>query len=148
MARILIADDNENLRRALTEAFSEHEGWVVCGQAVDGLSAVSMASESKPDLIVLDFAMPGLNGIAAAAQISKILPSIPIVLYTVHLSHQIEREAAKVGIRKVVSKSDRFQTFVREIEEFLSGEVAPVGLPGPAAGTVTVTSGDDSVSRC
>jgi DNA-binding NarL/FixJ family response regulator len=146
MARILIADDNENLRHALTKALSEREGCVVCGQAVDGTSAVSMAGELKPDLIVLDFAMPGLNGIAAAAEISKILPSTPMVLYTMHLSRQIEREAQRVGIRKVVSKAEPFQSFINGLDEFLNVERPPIGPLGLDADPATLKPGDEALT--
>jgi DNA-binding NarL/FixJ family response regulator len=147
MARILIADDNENLRYAVSRALSEREGWAICGQAVDGLSAVSMASALKPDLIIMDFAMPGLNGIAASAEIAKILPSIPIVLYTMHKSRQIEREAEKAGIRRVVSKSDRFQMLIDELEKFLNEEDRPLGPLAIDVHAASVPSSDNSVAK-
>jgi DNA-binding NarL/FixJ family response regulator len=127
MPKILIADDNESLRTALKDVLSTHADWIVCGEATNGRSAVSMAAELKPDLIVLDFLMPLLNGIAAAAEIVKITPHVPIVLYTMHMSGQLDREAKKVGISKVVSKTEPFEIFVASLEEFLGGKNAAVG---------------------
>jgi DNA-binding NarL/FixJ family response regulator len=127
MPRILIADDNELVRNALKNALTVREGWQVCGQATNGQSAVTMALETKPDFIILDFAMPLLNGIAAAAEIAKHLPSVPIVLYTLHKSEQIEREAKRVGIRGVISKTERFETFISGLEQYFVQAGNPIG---------------------
>lgn len=62
--------------------------------------------ESPPDMILLDFQMPDLNGIDVARQIAKIFPEIPILMVTIHLSKQLAEEARKVGIRGVCLKSD------------------------------------------
>jgi DNA-binding NarL/FixJ family response regulator len=141
MPKILIADDNESLRKALRDSLSSQEGWTVCGEATNGRSAVVMAVELKPDVIILDFLMPLLNGIAAAAEISAIMPDVPIVLYTMHMSAQLEREAKKVGIRKVVAKTEPFQTFVAGLEEFLPRGDAPVGPLG--LNSEPASSGED-----
>lgn len=127
MPRILIADDNESLRNALKDVLSTRADWTICGEATNGRSAVSMAMELKPDVIVLDFLMPLMNGIAAAAEILKDTPEVPIILYTMHMSGQLEREAKKAGVRKVVAKTEPFDIFVASLEEFLGGASAPLG---------------------
>jgi DNA-binding NarL/FixJ family response regulator len=127
MPRILIADDNESLRTALKDVLFTQEGWSICGEATNGASTVSMAAELKPDLIVLDFLMPLMNGLAAAAAIMKLAPDIPIVLYTMHMSGQLEREAKKVGIRRVVSKTEPFDAFVAVLKEMLGSPAGPLG---------------------
>lgn len=96
MRKILIADDNESVRNALRDVLSRQNGWAVCGEATNGRSAVSLALELKPDLIILDFLMPLMNGLAAAAEISRTLPSVPVVLYTMHNSEQLDREAKRL----------------------------------------------------
>ena len=130
MLKILIADDNESLRTALREVLSRQPGWTVCGEATNGRSAVSMALELKPDVIILDFLMPLMNGLAAAAEISKGAPQLPIVLYTMHMSAQLEREAKKVGIKKVISKTDRFDDFISNLVEIVSAGDPPLGPLG------------------
>jgi DNA-binding NarL/FixJ family response regulator len=132
MPKILIADDNELLRNALRDILSTREGWSICAEATNGRSAVSLAIELKPDLIILDFLMPLMNGLAAAAEISKSLPNTPIVLYTMHKSSQLDREAKKVGIMKVVSKTERFDTFLAGLNELLHHGEPPVGPLGLA----------------
>jgi DNA-binding NarL/FixJ family response regulator len=134
MPRILIADDNESLRTALRKALSTREGWTICGEAGDGVSAVNLTEQLKPDLVILDFLMPLRNGLAAAAEIRKTLPELPIILYTMHMSGQLEREAHKVGVRRVVSKTETFQTFVESLEEFIGNHSHPVGPLGIEVG--------------
>lgn len=130
MFKVLIADDNESLRIALREVLSRQQGWTVCGEATNGRSAVSMALELKPDIIILDFLMPLMNGLAAAAEISKQTPELPIVLYTMHMSAQLEREAKKVGVKKVISKTDRFDDFISNLLDVLGAGDPPLGPLG------------------
>jgi DNA-binding NarL/FixJ family response regulator len=130
MPRILIADDNESLRTALKDILFTQQGWSICGEATNGASIVSMAAELKPDLIIMDFLMPLMNGLAAAAAIIKATPEVPIVLYTMHMSGQLEREAKKVGIRRVVSKTEPFDAFVAVLKEMLGSPARPLGPLG------------------
>ncbi|MGH9575325.1 MAG: response regulator transcription factor [Candidatus Acidiferrales bacterium] len=131
MRKILIVDDNESVRNALRDVLSRQNGWAVCGEATNGRSAVSLAVELKPDLIVLDFLMPLMNGLAAAAEISRTLPDVPIVLYTMHNSEQLDREAKRIGIKKVISKVGPFDSFVSELDALLHADetaIGPLGL--------------------
>jgi DNA-binding NarL/FixJ family response regulator len=120
MARILIADDAPQIRSYLKKALSEVPGYVVCGEAENGKDAVSMAAKLSPDLVILDFAMPILDGIEAAREIVKINPGVPLVLYTLHKNSHLEFEAAKVGIRKVFGKGDDFELLMDGIAELLA----------------------------
>jgi DNA-binding NarL/FixJ family response regulator len=148
MRKILIADDNELLRGALKTSLSGQGGWTICGEAADGIAAVRMAEELKPDLIVLDFLMPGLNGLQAAAKIGKASPEIPIVLYTMHMSGQLEREAHKVGVRKVISKAEPFQAFISALQEFLDHVVdPPIGPLGITAEELKLHRSADDIAQ-
>lgn len=97
-ARILIADDNDAARGRISELLRCHDGWEVCAEVEDGQQAVLKATELKPDIIILDLAMPVMNGLQAAGEISLVLPSVPIVLYTLHDLPVIQLEAKKFGI--------------------------------------------------
>src|SRR5580704_14584836 len=99
---ILLVDDNAVIRRMLRAAF-EQPGWEVCGEAVNGQDAIDKARESKPDLIVLDLSMPIMNGIQAAPVLKRMLPTVPIVLFTLYGSDDLEQAASSAGVAAVVS---------------------------------------------
>lgn len=105
-AKILVADDHAVLRRSLRSTFDgSGDDWEICGEAADGRQAVEMAAKLKPNLIILDLAMPVMDGLAAARELHRLLPDTPLLMYTMHASTQLEVEARKAGIHKVVPKS-------------------------------------------
>src|SRR5438445_5152755 len=81
--RILVIDDGDSVRDVI-RIFLEHAGFEVCGEAGDGMEAIEQARKLKPDLIVLDLAMPRMNGAEAATVLSQTMPDIPIVLLTLY----------------------------------------------------------------
>lgn len=105
MARILIADDNPHVRHAMRTLLEHHAEWQVCGEAVDGRDAVSKAKQLSPDLIVLDFLMPGLNGLEAAREIHKSVPSARMLMCTMYLSPQLTEVAKSSGVKGAVPKT-------------------------------------------
>ena len=131
---ILIADDNPQLRRVLRAVIQTHAGWTVCAEAEDGVQAVTKAKELKPDLILLDLAMPRMNGLNAARQISEQLPGVPIVIHTLYASPIVELEAKKCGVKNVISKSSGYMLI--EAIEKISAQVRnnPVGKSHRATG--------------
>jgi len=114
--KILIADDKRHIRRELRHLIEAHQGWDVCTEAEDGVQAVNRAKQFKPDLVILDLAMPELNGFEAAGQISKALPGVPILMLTLYASPLVEKEAEKIGVQRVISKSTAYM-LVPAIEE-------------------------------
>jgi DNA-binding NarL/FixJ family response regulator len=85
----------------------QHEGWDVCGEAADGQETVMKAHQLAPDVVVLDFAMPVMNGIEAAWQIRKERPKTTIVLCSMYLDSQLATVARGAGITSVLSKCRR-----------------------------------------
>jgi len=106
MTRILIADDRESMRTAIRALIKMRPDWQICGEANDGREVVAKAAELQPDLVVLDFKMPVANGIKAGSEISRSMPTIPIVMYTLYVTPEIEVAAKLVGIRQVIGKED------------------------------------------
>ncbi|HXJ85858.1 MAG TPA: response regulator transcription factor [Candidatus Binatia bacterium] len=106
MIRILIVDDNPAVRRYLRAILEQREGWQVCGDARNGGEALHKVLESPPDLIVLDYQMPDLNGVDVARQISAMFPKIPILMVTLHLSRQLAEAAREAGVRGACAKQD------------------------------------------
>ena len=103
---ILIVDDSPLVRQRLGDLLQQHPYWEVCGEAVDGRDAVEKAQALRPDLIVLDFMMPGMNGLQAAREIGKLIPGVPILMFSMHVSPQLVEEARNAGCRGAVSKTD------------------------------------------
>jgi DNA-binding NarL/FixJ family response regulator len=104
--RILVADDSEAMRRALRRVLERHVDWEVCGEASNGREAVEKAAQCGPDVILLDFQMPEMNGLEAAKEMRRRTPEIPILMVTMHMSPQLAVEARKVGVRGTCSKTE------------------------------------------
>ena len=119
--RILIVDDSPLVRQRLRDMLQQHSQWIVCGEAANGRDAVEKAQVTNPDVIVLDFLMPGMDGLQTAREIGKLLPSIPILMFTMHLSRQLVEEARNVGIRGAVAKSDAGR-IIEGVEALLRNE--------------------------
>jgi DNA-binding NarL/FixJ family response regulator len=117
--RILIVDDHAIVRKMLKALVETHEGWQVCCEAENGLEAIEKVSEYKPDLIVMDMAMPVKDGISASRHISSIAPSVPIIMHTLHYSPELALEARKAGVRAIVPKADSGDELLTMIESVL-----------------------------
>ena len=106
MVRILLADDNPAIRRCLRGLLDHHADWLVVDEASNGKEAVERFESTHPDLIVLDFQMPEMNGLDAARFIVNASPKTPILMVTIHLSKQLSDEARRVGIRGACAKTN------------------------------------------
>jgi DNA-binding NarL/FixJ family response regulator len=104
-AQILIVDDSPFLRRSIRFSIEQNTDWQVCGEAENGKVAIERTKELHPDLIILDLAMPVMNGLDAARHIAGIAPDVAIVLFTMHGSRELSRYAELIGIKQVLSKS-------------------------------------------
>jgi DNA-binding NarL/FixJ family response regulator len=103
---ILIADDNEFIRQALCHLFTSQEDFDVCGDAENGMEAIEMAQVLHPDLILLDLSMPVMNGVEAACELKRLMPMVPIIVFSEYGDVFSEREARSTGISAVVSKTE------------------------------------------
>jgi len=120
MARILIADDSEIMRKHLKVTLHRQDGWTVCGETGNGLKAVLLAHELKPDVVILDLVMPMLDGLTAAAEIAKILPAVPVVIYSVQIQPELEVEAKKFGVWAMVSKTAGPDQLIETVKRLLT----------------------------
>jgi len=119
--RILIADDHEILRNGMRVLLEREPGWIVCGQATTGHDVVAMAIELKPDVILLDISMPGMNGLEAARQIRRSVPT-PIVFVSLHDAPEFEREAISAGASGFVSTADSAGKLIEAVRTVLARE--------------------------
>ena len=109
---VLIADDHELIRRALCDLFTSQEDFDVCGAAENGLQAIEMAQGLHPDLILLDLSMPVMNGVEAACELKRLMPMVPIIIFSDYGDVFSEREARTAGISAVVSKTDHLRVLM------------------------------------
>ncbi len=118
--RILVIDDGASVRDVI-RIFLEHAGFEVCGEAGDGMEAIEQARKLKPDLIVLDLAMPRMNGAEAATVLSQTMPNVPIVLLTLYQNVLGNALASAVGVKAIVDKTDGMAKLVECIRSLLDG---------------------------
>lgn len=117
--RILIVDDSDAARRILSTIVRSRQ-WTVCGEAEGGWAGVKKFRELRPDLVLLDLAMPDINGIEAARWMSSFDPTVPIILFTVLDMEGLEQAAKNAGICAVVSKAQGWN-LLKSIETAVAG---------------------------
>jgi DNA-binding NarL/FixJ family response regulator len=122
--RILIVDDSAVVRRLLRYTIEQNSDWKVCGEAENGEVAVQRVKELHPDIVTLDLQMPVMNGLEAARQIAVLAPKTAMLMFTMHNSEQLLKDAHAAGIRDVISKSDaptgQLPTSIRRIGKDLA----------------------------
>jgi DNA-binding NarL/FixJ family response regulator len=119
LVRILLVDDNPTVRYYLKSILEQQASWRVCGEARSGEEALRSVREDPPDLIVLDYQMPDLNGVDVAKKIHQLFPEIPILMVTLHLSSQLAELARLAGVRGACAKQD-IGSVIEAIEVLLS----------------------------
>src|SRR5579872_4841367 len=103
---VLIVDDSPVIRKVMRDFFEALTDWKITGEAGDGAEAIQRAVQLKPDLILLDFSMPNMNGIEAASILKKLLPASHIVVFTMFDDALGSRLSSAVGVDLVISKAD------------------------------------------
>ena len=106
MLKILIADDHAMVRRGLKAMLEQHDGWQICAEAATGREAVNLASKHRPDVAILDIAMPELNGLEATRGIRGASPTTAILIFTMVESTRLIRDVLVAGARGYLLKSD------------------------------------------
>ena len=122
MTRILIVDDNPQVRNALRICLQMNQAHEVCGEAENGHDGIELAKRLKPDIVLLDYAMPSMNGVEAARLISASMPQCGLILFTMFASDELRTLAQAAGVRAVVSKDvGGVHALVEAIEKVTSG---------------------------
>ena len=134
MTRILIADDHAVVRSGVRRIIEDQPGWSVVAEATDGKDAIAQAITTKPDVAILDYRLPLIDGIEATRQIRRRVPNVEVLIFTVDDSEILLRELLEAGARGYVLKSDAGQHLISAIQAladhrpFLSGGALEVLL--------------------
>jgi DNA-binding NarL/FixJ family response regulator len=120
--RILIADDHEVVRSGLRAIIESHANWTVVGEASDGEQTVAMALELKPDVAIVDYSMPLMNGLEVSRRIKLLRLRAQVLILTMHEHEEILTEALLAGVRGFLLKSDAKKHLISAIEALLDGQ--------------------------
>jgi two-component system chemotaxis response regulator CheY len=121
---VLIVDDNASIREALRAFFDREADFEVCGEAENGKEAIARAQELRPDLIVLDLSMPVMNGFDAARALKRLMPMVPLIMYSAFGDKVAEHQARLIGISDVVSKSEHASVLIHKARVLLYSSAA------------------------
>jgi DNA-binding NarL/FixJ family response regulator len=122
-SKLLIVDDHPMLLNGLRQALSEHSNLTLVGAATTGAEALELASELKPDLVVMDIHLPDLNGIEATRQILNKQPSVKVIIFSRDPSHTLVQEALQAGAKGYVLKRGSVKELIDAIAAVMSGEI-------------------------
>ena len=117
--QILIADDGNTVRQLIRNFLETKTAFKVCGEAVDGFDCIEKAKALKPDLILLDLAMPRMNGAEAASALRNLMPEVPIVMFTMYDESVGANLISSLGVKAVLSKPDGMGNLVTCVESLL-----------------------------
>jgi DNA-binding NarL/FixJ family response regulator len=132
--RIIIADDHAIVRDGLTRAFDQEQDIEVIGQAGNGLATMDLARELSPDLVIMDIAMPDLNGIEATRQIVSASPNTKVIALSMHSSNRYVREMFKAGASGYLLKDCAFDELLEAIRTVAQGKT----YVSPSVGDIVV----------
>lgn len=119
MKKILIVDDSPVIRRSLRTLLERNLGWKVCGEAENGRQGIEQALRLGPDLVLLDLSMPVLNGFETARELQRVMPRLPILMFTTFSNAFVEKEALASGVMAVRSKSDSLDSLSLTVHQLL-----------------------------
>ncbi|SCB50030.1 DNA-binding response regulator, NarL/FixJ family, contains REC and HTH domains [Bradyrhizobium shewense] len=119
--RILIADDHEVVRSGLRAIIEAHSSWIVSGVATDGEQAVALALETRPDIVIVDYSMPVMNGLEVSRRLKALHLGAQVLILTMHESEELLTEAILAGVRGFLFKSDARKHLISAIEALLDG---------------------------
>jgi DNA-binding NarL/FixJ family response regulator len=129
--RILIADDNELVRKGLRTLLEGQSDWQIVAEAVNGREVVEKAGRHQPDVVILDYNMPEMDGLTAVPKIHQVAPGAEILVLTQHDAPYTVRRGLDAGIRGYVLKSDAGHDLLAGIlavgqhKTFLSANISP-----------------------
>ncbi len=116
---VMIVDDSASVRQSLCKIFEREQDITVCAEAQNGKEAIEKAQALRPDLIVLDLSMPVMNGLDAARVLKRLMPTVPLIMYSLFGDRFVQHQAELIGINEVVSKSEHASVLVAKARRLL-----------------------------
>ncbi|KLK90196.1 LuxR family transcriptional regulator [Microvirga vignae] len=117
--KLLVADDHAIVRRGLQALLEAQAGWQICALAENGQVAVDLVGRHRPDVAILDYSLPGLNGLEATRHIRRACPSTEVLIYTMHNNEDIIRDVLRAGARGYLLKTEDDSEVVRAVQALL-----------------------------
>ena len=115
LLRILLVDDHDLVRQGLRSILDTRPGWAVCGEGTTGNEAVALAQQLRPNVVVMDIHMPGMDGLQATQEILAINPQTEILILTLDETEEVVRAATAAGARGIVMKSDAARELIAAV---------------------------------
>jgi DNA-binding NarL/FixJ family response regulator len=134
MLRILLAEDHDIVRRGIRGVLESQAGWEICAEADNGRDAVRLAAETKPDIAIIDYSLPLLNGLDVVRQTRQVSPGTQSLVFTQHDDDELVRETLRAGARGFLQKSEAADHLVHAVKAlalrrpYFTGRVSQVML--------------------
>jgi DNA-binding NarL/FixJ family response regulator len=116
--RVLVVDDTDHVRRMLTTMLAV-DGFDVVGSAADGAGAIAAAAEHAPDVVVVDYRMPAMDGLETARRLKEHRPDQHVIVYTAFIDEELERAAAEIGVALCLGKVEGIGPLEQEIRRLV-----------------------------
>jgi len=115
--RVLIADDHETVRKGVCAILTSRADIEICAEARNGEEAVRLAQELKPDIVLMDFTMPVMDGLEASQQILRTFPEIPILMLSTHRLDTLAKAAREIGLRGFITKNESGSSLLKAVDK-------------------------------
>jgi len=120
---VFLVDDHTLVRRGLRSILEADPGITIVGEAADGLSAVASCRRTRPDVVLMDVSLPGLNGIDTARNITDVCPDVRVLMLSMHASDLYVRESLKAGAKGYVLKDDADRELIAGVKAVAEGQL-------------------------
>jgi DNA-binding NarL/FixJ family response regulator len=115
--RVLIADDHETVRKGVCAILTSRDDIEVCAEARNGEEAVRLTKELQPDIVLMDFTMPVLDGLEASRQILRTFPKLPILMLSTHRLDTLADAAREIGLRGYITKNESGSSLLKAVDK-------------------------------
>lgn len=120
--RVLLADDHALMRKGVRDLIEECEGYEVAGEARDGIEAIELAKKLRPDILIMDIALPRLNGLNACRHIRETLPGVKVIILSMYADREYVAEAVRQGVSAYLLKNGAADEIMRAIAAVSAGK--------------------------